>query len=354
MMATGQPRQSVSETGAGVALALAALLALSACETVGDTVDAVNPWSESDEAEAQPSGIGETPGEDQPFPNLATVPEKPKPRLTAEERESIESGLVADRERANYTDPVARSETVGTPPPPPAVPMPEVDVAPLDPSAQPSVAAPAPQPAPAPVPQTAAVPPAPQPTPMPAPLPTTEIGATVDAVYRQELARSSAGAAVPMPVPMPSPAAAPPTPQVAAVPAPATIPQPLESFDPTMTDMSANIATIYFGNNSSRLTTEARSALKEVAARQRSLGGILRVIGHASSRTRNMDEFQHRLVNFLISVDRANAVSQELMRNGVQPGALYVGAVSDSEQVSAEAMPREEAPNRRVEIYLDN
>ena len=90
-----------------------------------------------------------------------------------------------------------------------------------------------------------------------------------------------------------------------------------------------------------------------MAAWQREKGGAIRVVGHSSSRTGDMDPVRHKLINFKVSLDRANAVAQELIRLGVPPDKLIVSAKSDAEPIYFEIMPLGEAGNRRVEIYLD-
>jgi len=113
------------------------------------------------------------------------------------------------------------------------------------------------------------------------------------------------------------------------------------------------VATILFGNNSSRLTRRDRQILRDVTALQREKGGTVRVVGHASSRTRSMDRVKHKMVNFQISLSRANAVVRELKRLGVQPAQISVAAVSDSLPKYYEVMPSGEAGNRRTEIFID-
>ena len=109
---------------------------------------------------------------------------------------------------------------------------------------------------------------------------------------------------------------------------------------------------VRFGHDSALLDSAARSALREMADRYKADGGHIRVVGHASSRTGDMDLAQHNRVNFDVSVDRAHAVASELMRLGVAPSALTVEAVGDAEAAFVEAMPSGEAANRRVEIYF--
>jgi outer membrane protein OmpA-like peptidoglycan-associated protein len=83
-------------------------------------------------------------------------------------------------------------------------------------------------------------------------------------------------------------------------------------------------------------------------------GGTVRVVGHASSRTKDLDPYQHRLVNLRISMDRANSVARGLRRLGIPANKIITEAKSDNNPVYQEVMPAGEAGNRRVEIYLDN
>ena len=78
---------------------LAALLAGAGCSWVRD----VTGWGEEDEAKRpQPPGI------QQPYPNLATVPNKTPATGTTRERLQIEEGLLADRQNARHVSgPVA-------------------------------------------------------------------------------------------------------------------------------------------------------------------------------------------------------------------------------------------------------
>ena len=90
-----------------------------------------------------------------------------------------------------------------------------------------------------------------------------------------------------------------------------------------------------------------------MAAEHKSRGGAVRVVGHASSRTRDLPIDRHMLVNFRISLERAQAVAAELVRLGVAPEDLFVEARSDTEPVFYESMPAGEAENRRAEVFLE-
>ena len=116
---------------------------------------------------------------------------------------------------------------------------------------------------------------------------------------------------------------------------------------------TVRVATILFENGSSRLRQRDRQILREVSAMHRDRGGQVRVVGHASSRTRNMDPVRHKLVNFQVSAARADAVARELARLGVSRDAIQVAAVGDEEPEYYEIMPSGEAGNRRADVFLE-
>ena len=120
--------------------------------------------------------------------------------------------------------------------------------------------------------------------------------------------------------------------------------------------LSANnkVATIRFQNGSAKLTSAARREIKKAAAVFKQRGGGVHVIGHASSRTRNLSPQRHQLANFRVSFDRAHVVARELRRLGVAATSIRVSAVSDTQPAFLEVMPAGEAGNRRVEIVLEN
>jgi outer membrane protein OmpA-like peptidoglycan-associated protein len=114
------------------------------------------------------------------------------------------------------------------------------------------------------------------------------------------------------------------------------------------------VATIIFTNGSSRLTGRDVKILRDVLKLKRQKNGQkVVVVGHASSRTRNMNPVKHKMVNFQISVSRADIVAKELHRLGLKSSELFLDAVSDTEPAYFEVMPSGEAGNRRAEVYID-
>ena len=113
------------------------------------------------------------------------------------------------------------------------------------------------------------------------------------------------------------------------------------------------VAKLGFATGSAAIGSAGRRMLRAVVTAHRRRGGTVRIVGHASSRTRNMDATRHALVNFQISLDRANSVARALMSMGVPARSIAIGARSDSQPRFFEVMPSGEAGNRRVEVFLD-
>jgi len=124
-----------------------------------------------------------------------------------------------------------------------------------------------------------------------------------------------------------------------------------------MVPLSKNVvrvATIRFGNGSAKLSSRDRLILANVVRLKRERGGRIHIVGHASSRTHNMDAVSHKMINFRVSAARADVVARELQSLGADRSQLQIDAVSDSAPEFYEVMPTGEAGNRRAEIYLDS
>lgn len=145
----------------------------------------------------------------------------------------------------------------------------------------------------------------------------------------------------------PARAVSPPA-QVAALPAPTYgAPQTLGGQKPLQ------VATIYFGNGSSRLGARDRVVVQDVVSMYRETGGLIRIIGHSSGFAASQGSGRSKLVNFKVSLDRANAVAAELIRRGVPPDRIDVSAQGTESPRYAEYSPTGEAGNRRAEVFLD-
>jgi len=342
------------------------------------------------------------PGASGDYPDIAESPTERPEVAPASERAEIAEGLRADRREDRYEGdrgPRQRSSEVRppeyTPPPETESPAPTPPAARLDAGEQPATAArPDPEPGqgesitrrdiPAPPGQERSAVAAGTPTPGPfvpeatpgRPLPAQTVpsgppvlagpaGPPLGTGFRggpvvvDSRGVTTMGPGGPLTTPGPYPVAGAPVaasahgpafgPAVSAAPGA----QPLSAYGTVGGARSQRVAVIYFADGSANLSGRDRHVLRQVAALQQHYGGVIRVVGHASSRTGAMDITRHKLANFTVSLGRANAVAGALMDAGVPGRFLYVGAVSDSQPVYYEIMPTGEAGNRRAEIYMD-
>jgi outer membrane protein OmpA-like peptidoglycan-associated protein len=314
----------------------AAVFATAGCSYVPDALnpvewynDVVGLFEDEETIEAREVARAPVPGAPQRYPSLATVPPRPAGASTPEQRTVIASGLVADRRQARAA---AQSMPTGVP-----------------------VTAPAPTFA-----SQIATPPIQPPSPLPAPAAGTPrrggSGALVDQTYRSQLALSAPTVSTAPAGPTASPSLTGGRPAPLSAIAAATPPSSALPLAPSGSNGSAvsyRAASLFFKTGSARLGKGDRKKLREVAALQRKRNATLRIIGHASSRTRDLDPVKHQIVNFRISVDRAHVVARELVRLGVPAGKLTIGAKSDQERVFYEFMPAGETGNQRTEIYIE-
>lgn len=118
----------------------------------------------------------------------------------------------------------------------------------------------------------------------------------------------------------------------------------------------APTAVVYFPGDGTTLSTAAKTAVQNAVTQYKSMGGAgsIRVVGHASSRTANMPVEKHLELIFDKSQQRANAVAQELIHEGIPADRVLIEAVGDSQPVYYESMPQGEEGNRRAEIFLQS
>jgi outer membrane protein OmpA-like peptidoglycan-associated protein len=111
---------------------------------------------------------------------------------------------------------------------------------------------------------------------------------------------------------------------------------------------------VFFPGDSTLLSAEGRAQVRAAVDEFKSRGGqgFIRVVGHSSSRTPNMTVERHLQVIFEKSQQRANAVAQEIIHEGIPADKVLVEAVGDSQPVYYESMPKGEDGNRRAEIFF--
>ena len=246
--------------------------------------------------------------EDGDTPSLRNVPLRPAPGSSAVRNRVVE-GLISDRDNARYTDEAIR----------------------LQGSTRATV-----------VPQAAA---------------NTNEPVTVPVPAFEQIAIT--------PPPPPAPAVTVPTaptpraPIIAAAPSSPSVVVDMSAlggggYSPVSAQISreSQVATIQFNHSSARLGARDRQLISTVASAYQQQGGTILVVGHASSRTRQLANSRHEVANFKVSFARANAVAQALIRAGVSSERVTVEAVADDQPVYSEAMPTGEEGNRRAEIFF--
>jgi len=370
MVKVGNKENRAGLRRAPVYLVLAGTMALSGCSWTPDWANPVEwyrgtrDWVAGDDTDSQrkaASASQPASASGQSYPKLASVPQRPAAPSEAD-RKAMAGSLAADRDSARYTDeqirlqaetvtrapaaanPAPQTATVAVPATPPAPRVAAAPPAPVQsqpiasvPAAPPPPAIASPRPAPQPMPQqlASAQPAPPALRPVPPALRPVQQALTSGINLQPDRFVNASRFSTRFPAGVGNTAVSAPAPAPAAVPA-------------------APMATVYFGSGSSQVSTKALEEIRRAAGVVKRSGARVVVVGHASSRTRNLDPLSHQIANFRVSYDRAQAVARALIRQGVDRQAIEVSAVSDSQPVFFEVMPAGEAGNRRVEIILAN
>ncbi|MBL4739625.1 MAG: OmpA family protein [Sneathiella sp.] len=399
------------KSGVSKTALMAAILAISACSTP-DWADPTEWFDGDSSGPARPTQIEQPKDE---YPALGSVPDEAGKNVSIEEARDIAEGLKADRENAQYTDEKLRADTapqampmpkaapvvpqtaavpVSNGPTVPAIPTATVAAAPIPSPVQiPSVGMPKPVAVP-PIGQASTMGQVPQvsqtssgvklmPNAAPVTTPqqaysriapgtgTTVISGTgVNNVFQQQLAASAATTTnLPANMQFQSYPAQPLGPSAVTV-SPIvrdTYNNPIiagyganvggataqgRAYGVPMTSGAQPDAIIYFETGSSRIGAGDRAKLAKLVQVQKQTGALIRVVGHASSRTRELPEDRHMLVNLRMSQQRTSAVVASLIKMGADTSKVILESVSDRAPITREAMPSAEAKNRRTEIFL--
>jgi outer membrane protein OmpA-like peptidoglycan-associated protein len=334
------------------------------------------------------------------FPDINTVPNQ-RPTSTIQDLVQAPDGLGAAPGGTQYGEalvggPTSSVEPPAPPPPPPEdalVPIPEPGIQTQTSDVQPQPVESEPVQRPAPSSEPVATPEIVEPEPMepvaaaePEPAPSSAgEGQTIQGTTAEPAPAEPAVAAQPEPMPAAPEESAVAAPQpdqqpsqseseVAATPGEAQAPSVgsndpaaygIEVPQPAPSDGGADMAAappaaapgapvdarpvgmIYFRDGSSSLSSDDLDVVRQIAEMQRAYGGVLSVVGHASTGTTSPDE-----ANQQISEARANAVAQELMKYGVPQSAIRTSGAGTSQPLNVDATPSSAAANRRAEVYL--
>jgi outer membrane protein OmpA-like peptidoglycan-associated protein len=140
-----------------------------------------------------------------------------------------------------------------------------------------------------------------------------------------------------------------------------TTSQNVQSFDKTFErskldlneQIQYRVATINFQSGSSSVNNAGLKKIKKIAKIAKERNAKIKIIGHASERTKDMPIAEHKLVNFIISDKRANSVAEIFIKKYNFPSdKLITQGVSDSKPLFKEIMPAGTTANQRTEIFL--
>ncbi len=112
------------------------------------------------------------------------------------------------------------------------------------------------------------------------------------------------------------------------------------------------IATINFMSGSSLISSKDIKKIRKVIKIALDKSAQVRIVGHASTRTKDMSQLEHKLANFDISDRRSQAVAQIFVENKFPASKLITEAVSDSKPLFHESMPAGTFGNQRTEIFI--
>ena len=112
------------------------------------------------------------------------------------------------------------------------------------------------------------------------------------------------------------------------------------------------IATINFKSGSSLISSKDIRKIRKVIKIAADKNAQVRIVGHASTRTKDMSQLEHKLANFDISDKRSQAVAKVFVENKFPPSKLITEAVSDSKPLFHESMPAGTFGNQRTEIFI--
>ncbi len=363
--------------GISRAAIIASMLVVSGCSSTPDWVNPMNWWGDDEEeAAVETAATGE-------YPKLGSVPDKAGTTVSIQDAENIKEGLQADRTNAQYTDQQLRAETSAQPP----APTPPAPVKPVQ-----------------------------QVGPAVTPAPSTNVSANQLGAPGQNFPQTQAQVGQKL-MPNAAPVTSPQQAYARQIPGTGTVlisgtsaqdvmAKQLQASSATTTTLPANTqfqalqpvplgnsavtvspivrdvynqptqlgygaatgqvgygaigltgkpsAVVYFEVGSSRVGSGDMRKIAALAAQQKQTGAMVKVVGHASSRTRQLPVDRHKLVNLRMSQERSSSVVKALISKGVSPQKITVESVSDSNPVTRESMPSEEAKNRRTEIFLVN
>jgi outer membrane protein OmpA-like peptidoglycan-associated protein len=112
---------------------------------------------------------------------------------------------------------------------------------------------------------------------------------------------------------------------------------------------------IYFPHGSSQIKQMDRKSLKQFAGGVGTTDVAVTVVGHASARVDGVtDPVRRKMINFEMAQKRANAVTRELKKAGLNPGWVQAVSKGDEEPNDDTVGKDQESADRRVELFVND
>lgn len=117
------------------------------------------------------------------------------------------------------------------------------------------------------------------------------------------------------------------------------------------------VQVLYFQHGSSAISKADKAGLKQLASGvNRTVGDVsVTVVGHASKRVDGVsDPIGKKMINFEMAQKRADAVTRELKKSGVNPSWVRTVSKGDDAPNPAPGTRTQEEADRRAEIFMDS
>ena len=309
---------------AGLVIAMAAL-GLAGCSWVPNAVNPIS-WYRGITGASKNDDLGKgdndenlAEGNNQPYPNLASVPDVPSTAMSTIDKDKLVNSLIADRENAKYSpdDLRAGRSSVTAPPPPPPNAAPPADAT-SSTSAEPSTSSDSSSP-PGSSASSAAPSGAPRAQTRGSEKPPAESSLKSPTVRSEPQGDTITPPPPPPVIPSPggtaSAAPQPPTALASATPAAVT------SGAAPAHDAAQPLATFAFAAGSAQLTDQERADIATIAKAYRQKAGPIRVVGHGEAGPGTAPASDMNL-----ALARAQAVAAVLADDGVAKKDIAVEA----------------------------
>jgi outer membrane protein OmpA-like peptidoglycan-associated protein len=143
-----------------------------------------------------------------------------------------------------------------------------------------------------------------------------------------------------------------PAPRTGVAEVPVETDQQASAASPAAAVAAAQIATLQFAEGSSTLPADSMTTLQQIASAYQARGGIVRIVGHTSTRQRDPDPEKDKLAKFDLSLSRANAVAAALAALGVDREKIITAGRGDTQPAAPAGDSSRAAENRRADVFM--